>query len=307
MSDNGDPYIGLTLHWINNSFQVKEMIGNISYFPYPYTSECLFNKIVEILDNLNLKHITVSGTVDNRHNIKSCLERSPKQKQFFLEAQMEMEDWDNFLFVVQNVSTRWNSTFYLLKQLTILKPVMYKYKSFLVEVTELVKLLYPYEVVTKKLSGSQYLTLSQAWFVINFIKGKLDCAITNNVNVQKFKTLLHESIKNRFLEPSKPIQLAVFLDPRTKDMQIFTEEEKNRTISEARIEYLELATNYYVDNISDTVPSDIMNADDDIFSDSLATYLQEHSNEQDDDNITNHEFNSYLLLPRVLSETDILQ
>ncbi|CAG8768958.1 19924_t:CDS:2, partial [Cetraspora pellucida] len=310
LNNNGDPYIGLTLHWINDSFQVKEMIGNISYLPYPHISECLFNKIVEILDNLNLKHITISGTVDNGRNIKSCLEsESPKQKQFFLEAQMEMEDWDNFLFVVRDVSMRWNSTFYLLKRLTILKPVMYKYKSFLVEgnensilqsyeekelssnewekVTKLVKLLYPYEVVTKKLSGSQYPTLSQAWFVINFIKGKLDCAITNNVDVQKFKTLLHESIKNRFLEPSKPIRLTAFLDPRTKDMQIFTEEEKNHTISEARIEYLELATNYYVDNISDTVPSDIMNADNDIFSDPSATYLQEHSNEQDDDNITN--------------------
>ena len=34
-SNNGDPYIGLTFHWINNSFQVKEMIGNISYLLYP--------------------------------------------------------------------------------------------------------------------------------------------------------------------------------------------------------------------------------------------------------------------------------
>ncbi|CAG8536861.1 7430_t:CDS:2, partial [Scutellospora calospora] len=161
----------------------------------------------------------------------------------------------------------------------------------LTKVAELVKLLYPYEVVTKKLSA------------------KLDCVVTNNVDVQKFRTLLHESIQNQFLEPTKPIRLAAFLDPRTKDLQIFTEEEKNRMISEARIEYLELATNYYEKNdTSDIEPSDIINADDDIFSDPSVTYLQERSSEQnDDDNITNREFNSYLLLPRVLSETDILQ
>ena len=51
-SSNGDLYIGLPLHWVNNNFQAKEMIGNISYLPYPHTSECLFNKITKILDNL---------------------------------------------------------------------------------------------------------------------------------------------------------------------------------------------------------------------------------------------------------------
>jgi hypothetical protein len=376
-SSNGDPYIGLTLHWINDSFQVKEITGNISYLPYPHTSNCLLNKIVEILDNLKIKHLTVSGTVDNGSNIKLCLEKleqkygiykvhcfghtlqlaindalkecseitslikkckdivshfsgSPKQKQFLLEAQMEIEDWNKFLFVVRDVSTRWNSTFYLLKRLTILKPAMYKYKSFLAElrdnsslksyeekelssdewekVTELVKLLYPYECISKKLSGSQYPTLSQAWFAINFIKTKLNCAITiiNNNDIQKFGSLLCESLQERFLEPTKPIRLAAFFDPRAKDMQIFTEKEKQQTISEARMEYLELATIYYEgNNLSDTASSDIIHGED-IFSNSPASCFQENSNQNDND-ITNREFNSYLLLPRVPSEIDILQ
>ncbi|CAG8558871.1 12607_t:CDS:2 [Racocetra fulgida] len=274
ISNNGDPYIGLTLHWINNCFQVKEITGNISYLPYPHTSECLLSKIVEILDNLQLKCITVSGTVDNGANIKLCLEKlerkhsifiihyfgytlqlaindvlkdcseitnlikrckdvvshfsgSPKQKQFLLEAQMEIEDWNNFLFVVRDVSMWWNSTFYLLKRLTILKPAMYRYKSILVEnndnsslrsyeekelssdewekVNELVKLLYPYEVISKKLSGSQYPTLSQAWFAINFIKVKLDCAIVSNADIRRFGGRLRESLQERFLEPTKLI------------------------------------------------------------------------------------------------------
>src|SRR5207253_1475187 len=102
-------------------------------------AECLLNKIVKILDNFKLKNITVCSTVDNRLNIKSCLEKleqrysmykvfcfgytlqlaindalkeypkitnlikkckdivshfsgSPKQKQFLLEVQMEIED-----------------------------------------------------------------------------------------------------------------------------------------------------------------------------------------------------------------------
>ncbi|CAG8588506.1 756_t:CDS:2, partial [Scutellospora calospora] len=366
-------YISFTTDMWTSS-NAKEMIGNISYLPYPYTSECLFNKITEILDNLQLKHITVSSTVDNGSNIKSCLEKlkrkygifniycfghtlqlaindalkeclkitnlikkckdivshfsgSPKQKQFLLEAQIEIEDWDNFLFVVRDVSTRWNSTFYMLKRLTTLKPAIYKYKSFLVEINdnsllrsyeekelssdewekiaELVKLLYPYKIISKKLSGSTYPTLSQAWFAINFIKIKLNCTIINNIDIQKFRSLLGKSIQKQFSEPTKPIRLAAFFDSRTKDMQIFTENEKNNTISEAHMEYLELANNYYrLDSLSDTASDSIMNSEEDIFSDPVA---QEHSSQNDDDNIANREFNSYLLLPRVPSDTDILQ
>ncbi|CAG8712030.1 2306_t:CDS:2, partial [Scutellospora calospora] len=58
-------------------------------------------------------------------------------------------------------------------------------------------------------------------------------------------------------------------------MQIFTENEKNNTISEAHMEYLELANNYYgLDSLSDTAPDGIMNSEEDIFSDPVA---QEHS------------------------------
>ncbi|CAG8462304.1 6072_t:CDS:2 [Scutellospora calospora] len=128
--------------------------------PFSIIQSRAFKRIIE--DNLKIKHIVISDTVDNRSNIKLCLEKlkrkygiykvhcfghtlqlaihdvlkgcseianlikkckdvilhfsgSPKQKQFLLEAQIEMENWNNFLFVVHDVSTRWNSTFYLLK------------------------------------------------------------------------------------------------------------------------------------------------------------------------------------------------
>ena len=74
-SDNGDPYIGLTIHWINDDFQMKEMIGSISCLPYPHTADRLLNKIVEILDYLQLRDKTVCSTVDNGSNIKLCVEK----------------------------------------------------------------------------------------------------------------------------------------------------------------------------------------------------------------------------------------
>ncbi|CAG8675300.1 16276_t:CDS:2, partial [Racocetra fulgida] len=97
---------------------------------------------------------------------------------------------------------------------------------------------------------------------------------------------LRESLQERFLEPTKPIQLAAFFDPRTKDMQIFTENEKQQTISEVHVEYLELATDYYeADNLSDLTSNDIMHIKD-IFFNPATNCIQEDS-DQDDNNITN--------------------
>ncbi|CAG8644441.1 3668_t:CDS:2, partial [Scutellospora calospora] len=150
------------------ALDTKEMIGNISYLSYPYTSECLFNKITEILDNLQLKHITVSVEINDNSSLRS-----------YEEKKLLLDKWE--------------------------------------KIAELVKLLYSYEIILKKLLGSTYLTLSQAY----------------------------KLIQKRFSELTKPIRLAAFFDLRTKDMQIFTENKKNNTISEAHMEYLELANNYY--------------------------------------------------------------
>ncbi|CAG8822608.1 9711_t:CDS:2, partial [Cetraspora pellucida] len=38
-SDNDDPYIGFTFHWVNRDFQVREIVGEISYLPYSHTAK----------------------------------------------------------------------------------------------------------------------------------------------------------------------------------------------------------------------------------------------------------------------------
>ncbi|CAG8787906.1 20031_t:CDS:1 [Cetraspora pellucida] len=109
------------------------------------------------------------------------------------------------------------------------------------------------------------------------------------------------SIQKQFSKSTKPIKLAAFFDLQTKNMQIFIENKRHNTILEACIKYLELATNYYeLNNLLDAVSSNINSEN--IFSSSVA---QKHSS-QNNNNIANHEFNSYLLLPRVPDKTNIL-
>ncbi|CAG8462283.1 6071_t:CDS:2 [Scutellospora calospora] len=100
-------------------------------------------------------------------------------------------------------------------------------------------------------------------------------------------------------------------------MQIFTEEEKYQTILEVRIEYLELAMNYYeTNNLLDLAPNDIMHGED-IFSNPVANYFQENSNQNDDDDIINPSRKSdysilaklaskYLAIPTILVPSECL-
>ncbi|CAG8538573.1 9598_t:CDS:2 [Racocetra fulgida] len=107
-SNNDDPYIG--------DFQMKEMVGEISCFPYPHTAERLASKIIEILHNLNLKNKIICRTVDNGSNIKSCLQR--------LEQRHVLRSYE----AKELSSNEWEM------------------------VTELIELLRPYEVASKWLS-----------------------------------------------------------------------------------------------------------------------------------------------------------
>ena len=165
--------------------------------------------------------------------------------------------------------------------------------------------MHPYEVISTQLFGSQYPTLSQAWFAINYIKSKINNILMSNVlisniNIKNFGNYLLESIQIQFLEPTQLIRLATFFDTRTKDMQIFTNDKKRYTILEARIEYNELATN---DEFKESQPNSLIsdNIKEDIFFISVPTCSQPIQKN------SNNEFDSYLLLPRAPSKTDILQ
>ncbi|CAG8701946.1 15572_t:CDS:2, partial [Racocetra fulgida] len=195
-SDNDDPYIGLTFHWVNGDFQVREMVGEISYLPYPHTAERLANKIIEILNKFQLISKVVYCTADNGANIKSCLRKLKDRYNIF----------KNFCF---------GHTLNLVVN------------DALKRCPEIINIIKKCKDIVSHFSGSP----KQKQFLL-----------TAQITMDDWDRLL-SVVHDVSTQLTQLIRLAAFFDPRTKDMQIFTDDEKRYTILEAHIEYDELASN----------------------------------------------------------------
>ncbi|CAG8787903.1 20030_t:CDS:2, partial [Cetraspora pellucida] len=100
---------------INNSFQIKEIIDNISYLPYPHITIDNGSNIKSFLEKLEQKYSIfkvycfdytlqlainnalkgcpkITNLIKKYKDVVSHFSRSSKQKQFLLKAQIEMKN-----------------------------------------------------------------------------------------------------------------------------------------------------------------------------------------------------------------------
>ncbi|XP_050314913.1 E3 SUMO-protein ligase ZBED1-like [Anthonomus grandis grandis] len=143
------------------------------------------------------------------------------------------------LKLIQDVATRWNSTFYMLKRFVELEEyirstiaVIDKDLPILTQEEwkichQLCKVLKPFEEVTKTISGEKYATCSLVIPLSNGLKAVCQNFINRELNenvkvvVEKLNSSLIERFKN--VEHSNTLALCTFLDPRFK-MIPFSEE-----------------------------------------------------------------------------------
>ena len=134
------------------------------------------------------------------------------------------------LMLIQNVETRWNSTYDMYERFTVLSekiasillkcpngPEMLS-ASELLTVKEFVDLLKPFKDATTIVSGETYVTGSQAIPVVKNLKIALDSRNVNTDVGRHMKKLLSEEFANRFerIEQSSIRAMATILDPRFK-------------------------------------------------------------------------------------------
>jgi hypothetical protein len=160
-SRRNDGYIGVTISWIDLEMQLHEALIGIELLPNPHTSENIKNCLNTILENWNLKDKCFAATTDNGANVKKAISLmnrvenigcaahtlhlsvtkglapikqfikrvnnlilffalSPKQIGRLKEAQND-RGYPKALQIIQDVRTRWNSSYLAWTRLLELK------------------------------------------------------------------------------------------------------------------------------------------------------------------------------------------
>jgi hypothetical protein len=83
-SKNG--YLGLTATWINQNFEIMNVLLEITYFPSPYTAIAIADTIKNIIQKWKIEDRVISITTDNSANVVSAIHELKSIKRLFCAA-----------------------------------------------------------------------------------------------------------------------------------------------------------------------------------------------------------------------------
>ncbi|XP_074037291.1 E3 SUMO-protein ligase ZBED1-like [Leptinotarsa decemlineata] len=270
-SRNTENFLAVTAHFINKNFRLKSVLLECISFGERHTGENLGAELKKIISEWELDNKILMVVSDNASNIKKAIIDSLKLKHFgcyahtvnlividalrhiypvsdklktivaffkrsttatakFQEQQVRLNGKSKKL--IQDVATRWNSTFYMFERFSELEEPIRTTMALLDKdlpiicqeewefLKEIVEILRPMENVTNIMSGESYLTASS---VIVLSDGLIN--IYEEMNKNKFTylsekviTCILEGLRNRLgsIENNNLLTMSTFLDPRFK-------------------------------------------------------------------------------------------
>jgi len=69
------PYLGITVHWVDENFYPCEFLLNMEEFPYPHDAFTIAEEINNIIHSYNLEFKVTAIVTDNGSNVKSAIEQ----------------------------------------------------------------------------------------------------------------------------------------------------------------------------------------------------------------------------------------
>ncbi|XP_040278901.1 E3 SUMO-protein ligase ZBED1-like isoform X2 [Bufo bufo] len=232
----------------DNASNIKAAIRKVGWKHLPCFAHTLNSIVRESLKN-------IQETVAKVNNIVECVNGSTvaTERLKATQRQMCLEE----LRLKQDVATRWNSTYYMLKRflgmkeaiiaaLALVKP---RLPTLTLEEWDLIKdaceVLKPFEEVTMEISTERYVTASKVILMARGLQKavqRLRGAISNYGPVSEMINALTDEMQKRFyqIEHIQQLAEATLLDPRFKrrafhDPVAANEASKSVTMAAARI------------------------------------------------------------------------
>ncbi|CAH0717085.1 unnamed protein product, partial [Brenthis ino] len=257
-SRNNDSYLAVTGHYIDKNFSLQSVLLECKVLESRHTGLNLAGELRNVAQEWNILDKVLLAVSDNGANIKSAIAQLEwkhfgcyahtlnlaVQKVLAWNKLKKYQEQANKVVKrpIQDVVTRWNSTFYMLNRFVELKDKIKCALSNLdtgnlVMLTNyewdvcpsLIIVLQPCEEVTREMSGQRYVSGSAVIPLTNGLISALNeiASLTyrqeNNIDVfpdeiEMCRQDLLSEISTRFsyLEQSRTYAVAMFLDPRYK-------------------------------------------------------------------------------------------
>ncbi|CAK1587745.1 unnamed protein product [Parnassius mnemosyne] len=171
------------------------------------------------------------------------------------------------LGLIQSVCTRWNSIFYQLERFVelseIIAPILLKYPKAPTMLTaqqlefikDLINILRPLEVITKEISGENYVTASKIIPIVSCLTETYN-TMENSTDIgAKTRTLIADGLKKRFgmVEQVHLLAAATILDPRFKKIHFTDHVACSRAINRINTSILDITRQQLPQNNSEEV------------------------------------------------------
>ena len=159
--------------------------------------------------------------------------------------QKRAADGNKQLKLIQDVITRWNSTFYLIERYNQLcndiSHVLLQHgkrdidlsDGEILSIKELIDILRPFEQMTSDISGESYVTISRIIPLVSSMRLILAKKHPNDCVIKEVVGSLIRGIEKRFngIESNKNFAYATLLDPRFKNIDFFSSSDCARMVA----------------------------------------------------------------------------